>query len=92
MNNQLKKFIATCKVCNAFQNKNQKETLMSHEIPNRRWSKVGSDIFKWQGGHYLVLVDYYNDLIEFGLMRNQTAAEIINLFFDAKPVCKMRNS
>ena len=35
MNNQLKQFIATCEVCNAFQTKNQKETLISHEIPNR---------------------------------------------------------
>ena len=35
MNNQLKQFIATCEVCNAFQTKNHKETLMSQEIPNR---------------------------------------------------------
>ena len=58
MNNQVKQFIATCEVCNAFQTKNQKETLISHEIPNRPWSKVGSDIFEWNKDHYLVLVDY----------------------------------
>ena len=29
--------------------------------------------------HYLVLVDYYSDWIEFDLMKNQTAAEIIDL-------------
>ena len=35
MNNQLKQFIAKCEVCNAFQTKNHKETLMSQETPNR---------------------------------------------------------
>ena len=79
MNNQLKQFIATCEVCDAFQTKNQKETLISHEIPNRPWSKVGSDIFEWNKEHYLVLVDYYSDWIEFDLMKNQTACETINL-------------
>ena len=79
MNNQLKQFIATYEACNAFQTKNQKETLMSHEIPNRPWSKVGSDIFEWKREHCLVLVDYYSNWIEFDLMRNQTPAEIINL-------------
>ena len=79
MNNQLKHFIATCEVCNAFQTKNQKETLLSHEIPNRPWSKVESDIFEWNKEHYLVLVDYYSDWIEFDLMKNQTACETIDL-------------
>ena len=79
MNSKLKQFIAACEVCNSFQKNNQKETLMSHPIPNRPWSKVGCDIFEWNKGHYLVLVDYYSDWIEFDQMRNQTAAETIDL-------------
>ena len=76
---QLKQFIATCEVCNAFQTKNQKKNPMSHGVPNRSWSKVGSDIFQRRREHYLVLVDYYSEWIAFDLMRNQTATEIINL-------------
>ena len=79
MYNRLKQFIATCEVCNTSQTQNQKEALMSHEIRNRPWSKVGSNIFERRREHYLVLVDYYSDWIEFDLMRNKTAAEIINL-------------
>ena len=79
MDNQLKQFIATCEVCNTSQTQNQKEALMSHEIRNRPWSKVGSNIFERRRERYLVLVDYYSDWIEFDLMRNQTAAAIINL-------------
>ena len=72
MNVQLKQFIASCEVCNVFQTKN-------HEIPNRPWSKVASDIFEWKKEQYLVLVDYYSDWIEFDPMKNQTDAEIIDL-------------
>ena len=79
MNVQLKQFIASCEACNTFHTKNQKETLLSHEIRNRPWSKVASDIFEWNKEHYLVLVDYYSDWIDFDLMNNQTAAEIIDL-------------
>ena len=79
MNVQLKQFIASCEVCNTCQKNNQKETPLSHEIPNRPWSKVDSDIFEWNKEHYLVLVDYYSDWIEFDPMKNQTAAEIIDL-------------
>ena len=79
MDNQLKQFIATCEVCNTSQTQNQKEALMSHEIRNRPWSKVGSNIFERRRERCLVLVDYYSDWIEFDLMRNKTAAEIINL-------------
>ena len=79
MNVQLKQFIASCEACNTFQTKNQKETLRSHEIPNGPWSKVASDIFEWNKEYYLVLVDYYSDWIDFDLMNNQTAAEIIDL-------------
>ena len=79
MDNQLKQFIATCEVCNTSQTKNQKEALMSHEIPNTPWSKVGSNILERRREHHLALVDYYSDWIEFDLMRNQTATEIIDL-------------
>ena len=79
MNSQLKQFIASCDVCNSFQRNNQKEPLMSHHIPNRPWSKVGCDIFEWNKEHYLVFVNYYSDWIEFEHMRNQTAAETIDL-------------
>ena len=37
---------------------------MSHEVPPRPWSKVGSDLFELNGQHYIVLVDYYSNFIE----------------------------
>ena len=81
MNSQLKQFISSCQVCQSFQRNNPKETLMSHSIPDRPWSKIAADLFEFKGEHYLVLVDYYSDWIEFDKMRDQTATETIALLF-----------
>ena len=79
MNSQLKQFISSCQVCQSFQRNNRKETLMSRCIPDRPWSKIASDPFEFKGEHYLVLVDYYSDWIEFDKIRDQTATETIAL-------------
>ena len=79
MNSQLKQFISSCQVCQSFQRNNLKETLMIHSIPDRPWSKTAADLFECKGEHYLVLVDYYSDWIEFDKTRDQTATETIAL-------------
>jgi len=79
MNSQLKQFISSCQVCQSFQRNNLKESLMSHSILDRSWSKIAADLFEVKGEHYLVLVDYYSDWIEFDKMRDQTATETIAL-------------
>lgn len=52
-------------------------TLISHSIPDRPWSKLAADPFEFKGEHYLVLVDYYSDWIEFHKMGDQIATETI---------------
>ena len=79
MNSQLKQFISSCQVCQSFQRNNPKESLMSHSIPDRPWSKIAADPFEFKGEHYLVLVDYYSNWIKFDKMRDQTATETIVL-------------
>ena len=79
MNSQLKQFIYSCQVCQSFQRKNPKESLTSHSIPDRPWSKLAADLFGFKGEHYLVLVNYYSDWIELDKMRDQTATETIAL-------------
>ena len=79
MNSQLKQFISSCQVCQSFQKNNPKESLMSHSIPDRPWSKIAADLFELKEEHCLVLVDYYSDWIEFDKMRDQTETESIAL-------------
>ena len=45
MSYDIKQFIASCDICRTFETSQQKETLMSHELPSRPWEKVGTDLF-----------------------------------------------
>ena len=66
MNAEIKEHISTCAVCNAYwyPASQQKETLMTHDLPDRPWEKVGVDIMQLQGRDYLVTVDYYSNFWE----------------------------
>ena len=45
MISRIKEQVQSCEVCNDFLARQQKEPLMTHKIPDTRWSKVGQDLF-----------------------------------------------
>ena len=45
MNAEVKDFISKCSVCNTIKPDQCREELMPHELPERPWSKVGTDLF-----------------------------------------------
>ena len=73
MNYDIKQFIGSCDVCRTFETAQQKETLMSHELPCRPWEKVGTDLFTCEGPEYLVLVDYYINFWEIDLLQHTSS-------------------
>ena len=58
MNGKIKEYIQTCETCREFECFQTKETLMSHEVPDRPWQKVGVDLFSYHEKDYLVTTDY----------------------------------
>ena len=75
--NDIKDRAAKCPTCIAHLPSQPKETLMSHEIPNRPWQKVASDIFDWNNKQYLVTVDYYSRYFELDELHSTTSNAII---------------
>jgi hypothetical protein len=56
MNEEIKDYVNKC---SEFQRKQQKEPLMTHDVPDKPWSKLGIDIFTFKTENYLVTVDYH---------------------------------
>ena len=48
MNEEIKEFISRCEVCQVYQDKQQKEPMIGHDIPSRPWQKVGSDLLSYK--------------------------------------------
>ena len=63
-NAKIRDHIAKCSVCNTIRPKQCREELKPHELPDRPWSKVGTNLFAFNGKKYVVTADYYSNFIE----------------------------
>uniref|UniRef100_A0A8C5QD11 Gypsy retrotransposon integrase-like protein 1 n=1 Tax=Leptobrachium leishanense TaxID=445787 RepID=A0A8C5QD11_9ANUR len=77
MNAQLKEYIDQCDICRSFDTKQQKETLMPHEIPTRPWEKIGTDLFTFHGHEYLITVDYDSNFWEIDQIQDTRSTTVI---------------
>ena len=59
MNSDLTDHISKCDFCSSYQSSQAREPLVSHEVVDRPWQKIGVDVFTLGGTNYLCVVDYY---------------------------------
>ena len=78
MSNDIRQYIETCDTCASQCNKQPPETLYLHDVPNRPWEKVGSDLFTIENRNYLVTVDYYSNFFEVDFLSETTSEAVIN--------------
>ena len=45
---ELRDHITRCDACSTYQDKQPKEPLVSHEVPNRAWAKIGCDLMEYR--------------------------------------------
>lgn len=69
--------VARCSTCNEYTKRQVKEPMMTHKIPERPWSRVAMDLFSLAHKSYLVVVDYYSDFIEVDMLKDTTAATLV---------------
>ena len=77
MTSEIKQFVAVCEICRQFETANQKETLMPHEVPDRPWEVVGTDLFELEGVDYLVAVDYFSNFWEVDRLDDTQAKTVV---------------
>lgn len=74
---QVEDTVSQCSVCNSHRPANVKEPMMSHDIPDRPWAKLGADLFELQGSNYLICVDYFSKFPEIAKLKDCTSKETI---------------
>ena len=77
MTKDIEKAISQCRICESFANKQQKEPLISHEVPTRPWEKIGCDLCTFEGTEYLVTVDYFSNFIEIDRLSSSKGRDVI---------------
>ena len=77
MNRQIEEVTEKCDVCLKNRPKQQKEPLTIHPLPALPWNKVGTDLFEYEGDHYLILVDYFSNYIEVCPLKQDTKSTAV---------------
>ncbi|KAK7093532.1 hypothetical protein V1264_007265 [Littorina saxatilis] len=62
LSHDIETFVKTCKTCLKHQKSQPHEELLQHEIPERPWHTVGTDIMTMDGSDYIVVCDYYSKM------------------------------
>jgi hypothetical protein len=79
---EIETYISRCPVCLKYSRSNTPEPLLSHEIPDLPFNKIGLDIAQHAGVNYLIIFDYFSRWLEVITLRYKTSLEIINKLKD----------
>ncbi|KAK3731887.1 hypothetical protein QZH41_008989 [Actinostola sp. cb2023] len=60
INADIEGMVKSCPPCQHNQTMNTKEPLMPHDIPQKPWHILGSDLFFWNNSSYLLVCDYFS--------------------------------
>lgn len=71
--------VKTCDVCIRHRRGQQKEPMISHEIPARPWQEVGIDFLEVDSKKWMVVVDFYSSFFEMVSMQYNTRAPTVIL-------------
>ena len=77
MENEIRHLASQCSTCNDYTTKQQKEPLLSPEVPTRPWAIVAQDLFTFAEKSYLITVDYYSDLWELDAVSDTSSETIV---------------
>lgn len=78
MSKQIAEVVGRCKVCQEHRHSYSEEPFIPHEVPDRPWSKIESDLFHLRGENYLLLVDYYSEFIEISKLADTRSETVVN--------------
>ena len=77
MTSEISDYISSCSVCGTYSTSPAKETLMPHELPDRPWAKVGTDLFSLDNTEYLITVDYFSNFWEINQLESTSSKCVI---------------
>ena len=77
MNNQIEDVVGKCGLCQKHRAEQQKEPMMSTEVPTLPWQSVSSDLFDYEDQWYLATVDHFSGYLEVDELNPNHSAPVV---------------
>ncbi len=77
MTSEIRQMVQKCEHCREYEISPQRETLLTHDVPERPWQRAGSDLFSWEGKDYMVSMDYYSNFWEIDRLYDTSSKMVI---------------
>ena len=85
-------YVLSCEICLRHRDSNTKEPLISHDVPQGPYQKLGSDIFTFEGKNYLLTSCYYSRFFEIDFlpdMRAETVIQKLKVHMARNGICQL---
>lgn len=79
MNSDLTDRISKCDISSSYQSNQAREPLISHEVADWPWQKIGADVLTLDGTDYLSVVEYYSSYFEVDRLETKAAKAIAKI-------------
>ena len=77
MNSEIYNMVSQRPVCNDYLVKQQKEPMMTPEIPTRPWQVVAQDLFILDRENFLITADYFSDFWELDQLPDTLSSTVV---------------
>ena len=74
---RIEETVSKCRTCQKYRNAQTKEPLEQHEVPEKPWTKVVTDLLHFRGKEYLLVCDYFTKFFEICEMEKSAASEVV---------------
>ncbi len=77
LSTDIREYVETCGVCASMPAKQPPEPVISRDVPERPWQRVGADILSYAGHDYLITTDHLSAFFEVDHLPNISAETVI---------------
>ena len=77
MSTDVRNYVEICAVCASTPVKQPPEPVISRDVPERSWQRIGSDIMSFEGRTYVIITDCHSSFCEINKLTDMSADTVI---------------
>ena len=78
LNKQIEDIVSKCSTCQTYRAQQQKEPMLSTEVPKLPWEIASSDLFDFEDEDYIVIADHFSGYLEVEKLDSLSTASVIS--------------